>query len=90
MDHLYDILRTDQVYAVSGSTFGSGSGIIILQDVGCGGSESNIAECNHLGWGVITHCVGATSAAGVVCTGNIVISYVLNTSLESYKPFLLL
>lgn len=35
-----------------GYRYGAGSGMIWLDDVQCNGTETNIADCQHRGWGV--------------------------------------
>ncbi|XP_030839514.1 deleted in malignant brain tumors 1 protein-like [Strongylocentrotus purpuratus] len=49
------------------ANFGEGTGEIILDDVNCEGSESNIAFCQHSGY--LTHNCGHTEDAGVTCDG---------------------
>ena len=54
--------------AVSLAAFGEGEGEIALDDVGCTGTESNIAACPHLGLG-LHNCVHSEDA-GVRCISN--------------------
>ena len=41
---------------------------IWLDDVGCSGNESDIADCSHNGWGVVGLC-DHSEDAGVKCSG---------------------
>ena len=47
--------------------YGEGSGLILLDDVNCGGSESSIFTCNHRSFG--EHDCTHNEDAGVVCYG---------------------
>ena len=55
----------DASAAPGASRFGEGSGEIHLSVVGCDGTEDNLAECAHLGFG--THSCQQGEAAGVTC-----------------------
>ncbi|XP_069468092.1 deleted in malignant brain tumors 1 protein-like isoform X2 [Ambystoma mexicanum] len=54
------------VSAPSMALFGQGNGSIILDDVGCSGSESSLSECSHSG--LTTHNCGHHEDAGAVCS----------------------
>ena len=47
--------------------YGQGSGNVWMSNLACTGSESNISECPHLGWGE-TSC-SHSQDAGVTCGG---------------------
>ena len=47
--------------------FGAGDGEIILDEMSCTGTESDISECIHNGY--LNHDCSHTEDAGVVCSG---------------------
>ena len=65
---MFEYLACSGGIAVPEAGFGKGEGIIWLDEVECFGTESNIADCKHNGWG-IHDCIPAEDA-GVICSGN--------------------
>ena len=51
--------------ALTGAHFGQGSGLILLDEVSCSGSESDISDCGHNGWFI--HNCNHGGDAGVTC-----------------------
>ena len=56
----------DAVSAPYKARFGRGSGEILLDHVGCSGSESSIVKCPHFGWR-LHHCTHPEDAS-VICS----------------------
>ena len=50
---------------MSSATFGRGTGPILLDRVGCTGTESSLLSCSHRGIGV--HGCSHSEDAGVMC-----------------------
>ena len=55
------------VTAYGSAYFGQGSGSILLDSVACGGFESTLAGCGHLGVGITRSC-SHSEDAGVRCS----------------------
>ena len=52
---------------IGSNIFVRGVGPIFLDDVGCRGNETNLADCTHLGVG--NHDCDHDEDAGVICSG---------------------
>ncbi len=56
--------------AFGSSFFGGGTGGTVLQSIGCSGDEQKVADCYHLGFGVLyPPCYHSDADAGVRCLG---------------------
>ena len=53
--------------AITGAHFGSGTGEIWMNNLGCTGNESSIFDCEYGGWGL--HNCSHSEDAGVECSG---------------------
>ncbi|XP_038052393.1 deleted in malignant brain tumors 1 protein-like [Patiria miniata] len=58
--------------AWQGSHFGEGSGPILLSNVTCNGTESNIHLCEHSGW--FNHSCSHAEDAGVTCGEQLIVN----------------
>ena len=56
-----------------GGQFGQGDGQIWLDEVTCTGSETQLSDCGHGGWG--NHNCGHYEDVGAICGGNESVTY---------------
>ena len=64
------IANTDAL-AFSGAHFGTGTGDIFLDDVGCSGTESSLLDCSYVSGGNIYCYYGHSEDVGVRCQGKV-------------------
>ena len=69
--------------AIPPMPFGEGTGTILLSDFRCTGTEENLADCSHSGWG--DHNCYHYQDAGLVCNNPGIIFLLLH--LSSSSPF---
>ena len=65
-------LSTSGALARTNAYFGRGTGIILLDNVGCIGGESRLLDCSNSGIGVYSSNCDHGDDAGVICNGNVV------------------
>ena len=71
--------------AVRSANFGKGTGLVLLENVGCRGNEKTLVNCSHNGWGK-NNC-DHYEDAGVVCssgnnTSGIIVIVIYNRKYE--------
>lgn len=54
------------------SVFDHGTDLILLDNVNCHGSESNLTECSSMGW--LRHNCGHHEDVGLTCSGTLLSS----------------
>ncbi len=57
------------------ATYGQGADPILLDNLNCIGTESQLIDCTHNGVGI--HNCGHTEDAGLTCAGMVCINYTL-------------
>ena len=64
--HHYALLADAIAININSRIFSAGTGPIFLDNVGCIGNETNLADCTHNGVGV--HDCRRSEDAGVICS----------------------
>jgi len=59
--------------AYTNAHFGRGTGLILLDNVGCTGGESRLLDCSNAGVGVYSSNCGHDDDAGIRCNGNFLV-----------------
>ena len=63
------ISRNTDALAFSSAHFGSGTGDIFLDNVGCSGTESSLLDCSYVSGNSISCTYGHSEDVGVRCQG---------------------
>ena len=67
---LNDELHSVGAESFSNAYFGRGTGLLLLDRLGCSGREQTLLSCYHSGVGVTSSYCGHDDDAGVRCQGN--------------------
>ena len=70
----YCLLYTLGAVAIVNAHFGSGTGSLLLNILGCTGTEANLLSCYHRGIGVVGSNCTHSGDVGVRCQGIVILS----------------